>query len=245
MIRLFFIVLVLQMQIAHAQIQVYVKKGDVNISNLKYRAGSVITLKQNDIVTTGAASRVIVKKKSQILELPINTKFNYNQLLNKLNKQQSFSSAFLSVATNNQGTKKSNAGATVRGETSDPLAFFPTDSALICSDSLELKILTLPAELLTEVKLYREGSADTMFLNQQQYTHWIKNLMPGLYRWEYKARLGDRNFLFQNIFIVPDKNKLQLILEEIQAYKTELFAFSQEMQDILLNEYLISKRWVL
>ncbi|NDB35781.1 MAG: hypothetical protein EB023_10695 [Flavobacteriia bacterium] len=69
--------------------------------------------------------------------------------------------------------------------------------------------------------------------------------MPGLYRWEYKARLGDRNFLFQNIFIVPDKNKLQLILEEIQAYKTELFAFSQEMQDILLNEYLISKRWVL
>ncbi len=227
-----------------SQVQLFVKKGSLTVGQTTHQAGVVVSLKSTDKVVTSEKTKAIAKKQAQLIELEKNKTYTYKQLKKKLDGKSNFTQAFINVATSQQVTQKSNAGATQRGVGDDPMAFYPLDSVQVLSDSILLE-LSPDLNLKSDIKMYRLGGTDTLRFSRENYAFWIKDLTPGTYFWEYKANIGTANYTFKNLFYVPQAEAKLEYSKQISEYKIQLAAFSEDMRALLLEEFLLLNRWVI
>jgi len=241
---LFFIAVFACVNMTFSQVQLFVKKGSLTIGQTTYQAGAVVSLKSTDKVLTSDKTKAIAKKQAQLMELEKNKTYTYKQLEKKLDGKSNFTQAFINAATSQQVAQKSNAGATHRGVGDDPMDFYPLDSVQVLSDSILLE-LSPNLKLITDIKLYRENGTDTLILSRENYTFWLKNLKPGTYFWEYRAKIGVKPYSFINIFFVPQPEAILEYSQQISEYESQLVVFSEDMRALLLEEFLLLNRWVI
>lgn len=227
-----------------SQVQLFVKKGSLTIGQTTYQAGAVVSLKSTDKVLTSDKTKAIAKKQSQLMELEKNKTYTYKQLEKKLDGKSNFTQAFINAATSQQVAQKSNAGATHRGVGDDPMDFYPLDSVQVLSDSILLE-LSPNLNLKSDITLYRLGGTDTLRFSRENYAFWIKDLTPGTYFWEYKAKVGTNNYTFKNLFYVPQAEAKLEYSQQISEYQSQLAVFSEDMRALLLEEFLLMNRWVI
>lgn len=227
-----------------SQVQLFVKKGSLTIGQTTYQAGAVVSLKSTDKVLTSDKTKAIAKKQSQLMELEKNKTYTYKQLEKKLDGKSNFTQAFINAATSQQVAQKSNAGATHRGVGDDPMDFYPLDSVQVLSDSILLE-LSPNLNLKSDITLYRLGGTDTLRFSRENYAFWIKDLTPGTYFWEYKAKVGTNNYTFKNLFYVPQAEAKLEYSQQISEYQSQLAVFSEDMRALLLEEFLLLNRWVI
>ena len=227
-----------------SQVQLFVKKGSLTIGQTTYQAGAVISLKSTDKVLTSDKTKAIAKKQAQLMELEKNKTYTYKQLEKKLDGKSNFTQAFINAATSQQVAQKSNAGATHRGVGDDPMSFYPLDSVQVLSDSILLE-LSPNLNLKSDITLYRLGGTDTLRFSRENYAFWIKDLTPGTYFWEYKAKVGTNNYTFKNLFYVPQAEAKLEYSQQISEYQSQLVVFSEDMRALLLEEFLLMNRWVI
>ncbi len=237
---LFFIAVLACVNMTFSQVQLFVKKGSLTIGQTTYQAGAVVSLKSTDKVLTSEKTKAIAKKQAQLIELEKNKTYTYKQLEKKLDAKSNFTQAFINAATSQQVAQKSNAGATHRGVGDDPMSFYPLDSVQVLSDSILLE-LSPNLNLKSDVKVYRQGGTDTLRFSRENYAFWIKDLTPGTYFWEYKAKVGT----FKNLFYVPQADAKLEYSQQISEYQSQLAVFSEDMRALLLEEFLLLNRWVI
>jgi len=244
--NLLFVIAVLAcVNMTFSQVHLFVKKGSLTIGQTKYQAGAVVSLKSTDKVLTSEKTIAIAKKQAQLIELEKNKTYTYKQLEKKLDGKSNFTQAFINVATSQQVAQKSNAGAaTHRGDGDDPMAFYPLDSVQVLSDSILLE-LSPNLNLKSDVKMYRLGGTDTLRFSRENYAFWIKDLTPGAYFWEYKAKIGTDNYTFKNLFYVPQAEVKLEYSKQISEYQSQLAVFSEDMRALLLEEFLLLNRLVI
>lgn len=241
---LFFIAVFACVNMAFSQVQLFVKKGSLTIGQTTYQAGAVVSLKSTDKVLTSDKTKAIAKKQAQLMELEKNKTYTYKQLEKKLDGKSNFTQAFINAATSQQVAQKSNAGATHRGVGDDPMDFYPLDSVQVLSDSILLE-LSPNLNLKSDITLYRLGGTDTLRFSRENYAFWIKDLTPGTYFWEYKAKIGTANYTFKNLFYVPQAEAKLEYSQQISEYQSQLAVFSEDMRALLLEEFLLLNRWVI
>ena len=241
---LVFIAVFACVNITFSQVQLFVKKGSLTIGQTTYQAGAVVSLKSTDKVLTSDKTKAIAKKQAQLMELEKNKTYTYKQLEKKLDGKSNFTQAFINVATSQQVAQKSNAGATHRGVGDDPMDFYPLDSVQVLSDSILLE-LSPNLNLKSDITLYRLGGTDTLRFSRENYAFWIKDLTPGTYFWEYKAKIGTENYTFKNLFYVPQAEAKLEYSQQISEYQSQLAVFSEDMRALLLEEFLLLNRWVI
>jgi len=71
--------------------------------------------------------------------------------------------------------------------------------------------------LKSDIALYRLGGTDTLRFSQENYAFWIKDLTPGTYFWEYKAKIGT----FKNLFYVPQAEAKLEYSQQIRDYESQ------------------------
>lgn len=241
---LFFIAVLACVNMTFSQVQLFVKKGSLTIGQTTYQAGAVVSLKSTDKVLTSDKTKAIAKKQAQLMELEKNKTYTYKQLEKKLDGKSNFTQAFINAATSQQVAQKSNAGATHRGVGDDPMSFYPLDSVQVLSDSILLE-LSPNLNLKSDITLYRLGGTDTLRFSRENYAFWIKDLTPGTYFWEYKAKVGTNNYTFKNLFYVPQAEAKLEYSQQISEYQSQLVVFSEDMRALLLEEFLLMNRWVI
>jgi hypothetical protein len=227
-----------------SQVQLFVKKGSLTIGQTTHQAGAVVSLKSTDKVLTSEKTKAIAKKQAQLMELEKNKTYTYKQLEKKLDAKSNFTQAFINAVTSQQVAQKNNAGATHRGDVDDPMTFYPLDSVQVLSDSILLE-LSPNLNLKSDIKMYRQGGTDTLRFSRENYAFWIKDLTPGTYFWEYKAKIGTANYTFKNLFYVPQAEVKLEYSKQISEYEIQLADFSEDMRALLLEEFLLLNRWVI
>ena len=243
--NLLFVIAVLAcVNMTFSQVQLFVKKGSLTIGQTTYQAGAVISLKSTDKVLTSEKTKAIAKKQAQLIELEKDKTYTYKQLEKKLDGKSNFTQAFINAATSQQVAQKSNAGATHRGVGDDPMSFYPLDSVQVLSDSILLE-LSPNLNLKSDIALYRLGGTDTLRFSRENYAFWIKDLTPGTYFWEYKAKIGTDNYTFKKLFYVPQADAKLEYSQQISEYESQLAVFSEDMRALLLEEFLLLNRWVI
>ena len=243
--NLLFVIAVLAcVNMTFSQVQIFVKKGSLTIGQTTYQAGAVVSLKSTDKVLTSEKTKAIAKKQAQLIELEKNKTYTYKQLEKKLDGKSNFTQAFINAATSQQVAQKSNAGATHRGVGDDPMSFYPLDSVQVLSDSILLE-LSPNLNLKSDVKVYRQGGTDTLRFSPENYAFLIKDLRPGTYFWEYKAKIGTDNYTFKNLFYVPQADAKLEYSQQISEYESQLADFSEDMRALLLEEFLVLNRLVI
>lgn len=241
---LFVIAVLAWVNMTFSQVQLFVKKGSLTIGQTTYQAGAVISLKSTDKVLTSEKTKAIAKKQAQLIELEKNKTYTYKQLEKKLDGKSNFTQAFINAATSQQVAQKSNAGATHRGVGDDPMSFYPLDSVQVLSDSILLE-LSPNLNLKSDITLYQLGGTDTLRFSRENYAFWIKDLTPGTYFWEYKAKIGTKPCTFKNLFYVPQAEAKLEYSQQISDYESQLAVFSEDMRALLLEEFLLLNRWVI
>ena len=219
------------------QLQLFIKKGEARLSGIKYSSGHVLTIKSEDKLNVESGTVCILKRKDKIAEIKDAKMYSYKELLKLVSVSKSYTKAFISVATNQQVSLKKSAGITTRGFDENPWDYSPKDSVIILSDSLIIKAGCSPLKLLSDINLYQINSSTSFVLSKDELIHKIKTPSPGIYMWKYSAELKLDKGNASNVFIVPDILRKQQLLSDYKIYEASLIDFSEEIRQLLLEEY--------
>jgi hypothetical protein len=236
LIRIFILTYFLLPNLNFAQeLELFIKKGFVTVSDSKISSGQVLVLKKTDELNTNPGSVCLLKQGGKIVELTSGKKYFYKDLLKMLTKSTSFSNSFIKMATNQQPALKKSAGITTRNF--DPKIYEPNDDLFILTDTLLLSVGSFPLKLLDDITLVHNESKLEIKLSKNQLSHRIRLTEMGTYTWSYTVLLGSEKNIFENYFIVPSSEIKMKMLNELVIFNSNLTSFSDSVKELLLQEY--------
>lgn len=225
-------------------LRLLVKKGNAYVSEQPVPAGKLVLIKSSDNVRIPPNTLSLVQNNGAIAELSPGKSYSYADLLLFFKSKKNFIISFFDVILNQDFSRKQQTASTTRGNNrrDDDLSFSPKDSVYILSDSITLKAGSGFSELISDIKLYRVGSNDTLFFSKQSNAHRVALKVPGIYLWEYRLQYGLDKILFVNTFSVPDNREKAELLHSYMDYKKAIKEFSVPMQEQLIYEYMQLKK---
>jgi hypothetical protein len=238
-----FILLLISISGSSQDIYLLVKKGSSIISDRVVRPGTLEVISKKDSVIISPSSLVLVKKNNSIIELKNSKEYSYKDLQILFETNQSFSSNFINVISNQDYHTKRQSGVTTRGMSKvDVWQYSPLDSVRILSDSILVAVGSNESKLITDINLYKIGSSDTIKLSANTNEHMIACPPQGEYIWEYRIQNGLEIKKFKNYFIVPEKKYKDSLYTDYINFKKSLKSFSMDMQNHLLKEYYFNNK---
>ena len=240
------ILLLIAIPASSQDIYLLVKKGSSIISDRVVRTGTLEVISKKDSVIISPSSLVLIKKNNSIIELKNAKEYSYNDLQKLFQTNQSFSSNFVNVISNQDYHTKRQSGVTTRGMSKvDVWQYSPIDSVRILSDSILVSVGSNESKLITDIKLYKIGSSDTIKLSANANEHLIACPSQGDYLWEYRIQNGLETKKYRNYFIVPEKKYKDSLFTDYLNFKKSLTGFSVDMQNQLLKEYYFNNKiWI-
>jgi hypothetical protein len=137
-------------------------------------------------------------------------------------------------------------GAVSRGSINSPLAFSPADSALILSDTLELRWGSGNTRLMGKLVIFSETKNEAIYNNAPLGNHLlVRSLTPGFYSWNYElAEKGkSKVYKYHNEFIIPTPDQKRICIDEVENFMKEISDLSPEVQKKLREDFLSQKRY--
>jgi hypothetical protein len=231
-------------QILAEELELFIRSGSVKINNETHNySGLIIKLKSGDRVSTEKNSVCIIKKGSRIAELNVDKVYKYNDLVKKLSTSSTYNDDFISLLLKPKVHKKHTAGIVTRGHDVS-ISFKPMDSVYVLSDTMNLSIDAdnLSIKLISEIVLFRElDSTRQEIYRTSEKTIKIKTPDEGIYIWTYTCQINRQIMEFENIFFVPNSELMQNLILEVQVFQHSLHQFSEELQHLLLEDFLIER----
>ena len=218
-------------------IQVFVKKGSIELGNKMYNSGAIAQMDAGQTLDINPGALCLMKMGSRLVELQAGKTYSYEQVKSQLKPSTGFGEAFVQTITQQQVVQKRTPGITTRGNEADPWEYTPKDSVCILSDSLTIKAGNPPLRLREGIRLMgAHNNIDTVFdANLLHFT--IQTPREGTYVWSYQGVLENKKGTGRNVFFVPPPQQKKMLLEDYLAFKKSLGSFSEEMQKFLLKEY--------
>ena len=223
-------------------VKVVVRKGSVEVSGRGVGMGSNTELKRQDKIKIQANSLVLAIRGNRCQELRGPRTYSYLELEQILLKAKSYppSALALMARPSKAATDKTQLN---RGNSKvDLWAFAPGDSVSILSDSIWFRVGNTDSRLLSDIKIFRSGSKDTMFLPKSSLNHAIPLLAPGTYYWTYVLDNYSLKDEFLNVFTVPDPAIRKGLHADFQNFQDLMAGFSPKMKEELLAEYIHSQK---
>lgn len=231
------------------QIDLVVKRGGVYINNKMYNEGDeIIKVSKNDSVKTRKNTWAIAKDaKNRMYELERNKKYSFVQIESKLNKQPQtviHSSVKDIVFGGNFIQKSVDIGGTSRGieENTESIYYWPDDYSQVLSKTISLVIGDENTKLITPITVINQDTKEEKKIELNDNKFVLENLNPGNYTWSYTIsyQMNNQNktVKFKNYFTIPNSIEKEKINNNIQKFKNDIAGFSEEMQKILLEDYL-------
>ena len=213
---------------------VIVKKGVVTLSSKKIKSGHIEILKNTDTIKVSPASLVFLTNNKKLVELSPNKTYAPKEI-GKLfvSSKTSFNDDFINLIMNQKYHIDNKVGSTSRGA-DENWEYLPNDGFKALENTVYLKVNQNTNKLSTDIKLYRQGDNDTLFLKVSDLPKGIKLDKSGEYHWKYTAKAG----IYDNNFIVPSIDEQKQLKETFDNYKNSISNFSPEMQEQLIQEYL-------
>jgi hypothetical protein len=213
---------------------VIVKKGVVTLSSKKIKSGHIEILKNTDTIKVSPASLVFVTNNKKLVELSPNKTYAPKEI-SKLfvSSKTSFNDDFINLIMNQKYHIDNKVGSTSRGA-DENWEYLPNDGFKALENTVYLKVNENTNKLSTDIKLYRLGDNDTLFLKVLDLSKGVKLEKPGEYHWKYTAKAG----IYDNNFIIPSTDDQKQLKETFDNFKNSISNFTPEMQEQLLQEYL-------
>jgi hypothetical protein len=230
-------------------------KGKVNFNdgrilqnNFKY------VVNRNNTLTfpEGASALVFTKDKYFVIEkISLTTTYSYAQFVNKLNKNSSggFMAYLQKTHLFLNEVKESSKGATVAGikgfnenekYVKDPNeTIFPQDSVRALSATIKLKWETTGKAYGTKMIVVNITLNDTVY-NKQASGKGEMDLMvekEGTYNWFLYSRLENKKSI-ERVIIKPSPAEISRLQRGLDDFKKQIASFSEELQVLLLDDYL-------
>lgn len=239
-ILLYFLLFQLCSNLKAQSFEILVKKGAVNISSRLINQGEKYSLNVGDVVIPQKNSLLLVTNGKEIFEISGVKEILFNDIKKLFKGKNSFSESFIKVILNQVKSPEQYSGETRRGSFSADLwNFYPLDSAIILSDSINFIVGNVRSILLTDIILYRTNSKDTIYLSKKSNKHFVETpKIAGIYEWKYKLQNNKEINSFTNFFIVPPENEKKLLKNNFNIFLNHLENFSHQMKQILIQDYL-------
>lgn len=219
-------------------LQIFVKRGSVIISNKIVKAGRVEVIAPGDIVKLNPSSLALILQNKKIIEIGAEKEYKFNDIVGLFNTNKTFSGAFVETLLNQDYSAQKQSLSTSRGiNNSNPCDYSPLDSIRVISDSITFSTGGASCELLSDIKLVRVGSNDTAFIPKGTKYPTVKCPPPGKYFWVYKIQNGSIISTYRNIFIVPESSISKSLYINYKNYSESLNIFTKELQEQLIAEY--------
>lgn len=218
-------------------IQVFVKKGSIELGTKMYNSGDIAQIDGGQTLDINSGALCLVKMGSRLVELQPGKTYSYEQVKSQLKPSTRFGEAFVQTISQQHVIQKRAPGITTRGNEEDPWEFTPKDSVSILSDSLTFKAGNPPLRLKEGIRLTNAHNyVDTVFdVNLLHIT--TQTPLEGTYVWSYQGVLENKKGIANNVFFVPPPEQKKKLMDDYLAFKKSLGGFSEAMKDVLLKEY--------
>lgn len=215
-----------------------VKKGIVSLSAKKIKSGQIELLKNTDTIKVSPASLVFITNNKKIVELKPNKTYTPKEIRKLfVSTKISFNDDFINIIMNQKYHIEDKVGSTSRGA-EENWEYIPNDGFKALEKIIYLKVNQNTSELSTDIKLFRLGDNDTLFLKVSDLSKGIKLEKSGEYHWVYTSEKG----IYDNNFFIPPNEEQKQLKEAFLNFKNSILNFSPEMQEQLLKEYLYVNR---
>ena len=211
-----------------------VKKGVVTLSSKKIKSGQIEILKNTDTIKLSPASLVFVTNNKKLIELSPSKTYAPKEIVKLFaSSKTSFNDDFIKLIMNQKYHIEVKVGSTSRG-LEENWDYLPNDSFKSLENKVFLKVNQNSNKLTTDVKLYKIGDQDTIYVKASELYNGIKLDKPGEYHWVYTT---EKDF-YDNNFFIPHSEEQQQLKEAFLNFKKSILNFSTEIQEQLLQEYL-------
>lgn len=224
-------------------IQILPKKGLIYLNGNILRAGQISGITPGDSILIPKNSLVLARKGTAFKELKSGLQYGFEDIESQFKSRKGYTQAFASVLSRQGASLSLEEGSAKRGSSRDGLWFFsPVDSVRVIGDSIDFQVGSGQSKLLTDIKVFGRGLADTMILNANQADFLIKSPKAGIYYWSYVLDNQNLKDEFLNLFVVPEKEDRKLLQEAYFDFCNLLDDFSSEMKAFLINEYCLNHK---
>jgi hypothetical protein len=208
------------------------------------------------IVLPANSSAVVYNEKSKI-EIGSSTEEKYKtiSLIESLKKgeQRSITTNFYRYMNimyaqmkEKEESKGTVVGAVSRGSNDTPVLFSPADSALILSDTLELRWGNASTRLMGNLVIISETKNEKIYNNAPAGDHLlIRSLTPGSYSWNYDLveKGKSRVYKYHNEFIIPSVDQKRILISEVENFVKDISNLSPEVKYKLRSDFLTQKKY--
>jgi hypothetical protein len=228
-----------------------VKNGTIQLNNKSINATSPsIKLTKTDVLELPKGVLVLASIKDKYIEIPADKTYHFADIiaLNKKNNTSTNGKTKVGVVNalfiQSVQHTEINAGITTRGGDREPDFYAPLDTVdtlIIISDSIVLEFGNQSSIVMSNfvVKNLDNGK---VYYDDKPMNHSISlvNLSEGMYSWKGEIKSTNKKISFSNLFIIKDEafeSDFLRKLEDFKKYLTQETNYSDEMKQILINDF--------
>jgi hypothetical protein len=137
-------------------------------------------------------------------------------------------------------------GAVSRGFIDTPLGFSPADSALILSDTLELRWGSSSTTLMGNLVIISETKNETIYNNAPAGNRLlIRSLTPGFYSWNYDLveKGKSKVYKYHNEFIIPSIDQKRISIGDVENFVKYISDLSPDVINKLRSDFLARNKY--
>lgn len=224
--------------------------GSDQLVNLLEATRLILPLNASVIIPANSTAIVYNEKSKKEIGSLVEEKYKTISLIESLKKGKPgsmttnfyrYMNSMYAQMKEKEESKGTVVGAVSRGFYDSLLEFSPADSALILSDTLELRWGSGSTRLMGNLVIISETKNETIYNNAPVGNHLlIRSLSPGFYSWNYDLveKGKSKVYKYHNEFIIPSVDHKRIFISQVENFVKDINDLSPDVINKLRSDFI-------